>query len=91
MSAAATFDTLKFAKRLKKAGVPEKHAEAKAEALAEVLEANLGELASKKDLIATKSDLEKALVLMKYDLLKWTISLLIAQTSVLVALKFFGS
>ncbi|MFE8346343.1 MAG: DUF1640 domain-containing protein [Xylella fastidiosa subsp. multiplex] len=36
-----TFDTLKFANRLKAAGVPAAHAEAEAEALAGVLEINL--------------------------------------------------
>jgi rRNA maturation protein Rpf1 len=44
------FDTLKFANRLKEAGVPDKHAEAEAEALAEVFEVNLKELATKRDL-----------------------------------------
>ncbi len=39
------FDTLKFANRLKTAGVPAAHAEAEAEALAEVLETNLQGLA----------------------------------------------
>ncbi len=33
-----TFDTLKFANRLKSAGLPATHAEAEAEALAEVFE-----------------------------------------------------
>ena len=37
----ATFDTLKFANRLKVAGVPDKQAEAEAEALSEALEINL--------------------------------------------------
>ena len=41
---AITFDTLKFANRLKAAGVPDKQAEAEAEALAEVFESNLREL-----------------------------------------------
>jgi hypothetical protein len=45
-----TFDTLKFANRLKTAGVPAGQAEAEADALAEVLETNLGELATKEDL-----------------------------------------
>jgi len=40
----AAFDTLKFANRLKQAGVPERQAEAEAEALAEILEVNLKEL-----------------------------------------------
>ncbi|RWA36859.1 DUF1640 domain-containing protein [Xylella fastidiosa] len=43
--AAVAFDTLRFANRLKTAGVPPAHAEAEAEALAEVLETNLQELA----------------------------------------------
>jgi hypothetical protein len=38
-----TFDTLKFANRLKQVGVPSAHAEA------DILEANLGELATKAD------------------------------------------
>ena len=45
-----TFDTLKFANRLKTAGVPAVQAEAEADALSEVLETNLGELATKADL-----------------------------------------
>lgn len=42
-----TFDTLKFANRLKAAGVPAQQAEAEAEALSEVFEANLKELVTK--------------------------------------------
>ena len=38
---AIAFDTLKYSKRLKDAGVPDKQAEAEAEALAEVLEVKL--------------------------------------------------
>jgi uncharacterized protein (DUF885 family) len=54
-----TFDTLKFANRLKTAGVPSTHAEAEAEALSEVFEANLSELATKQDILefATKQDI----------------------------------
>jgi hypothetical protein len=48
--ATIAFDTLKFSKRLKDAGVPDKQAEAEAEALAEVFEVNLKELATKDDL-----------------------------------------
>ena len=43
-----TFDTLKYAKRLKGSDVPDKQAEA--EALAEVLEVNLKDLATMEDL-----------------------------------------
>jgi len=45
-----TFDTLKFANRLKAAGVSPGHAEAEAEALSEVFEANTSALATKQDL-----------------------------------------
>jgi hypothetical protein len=48
---AITFDTLKFANRLKQAGVPSVHAEA------DILEANLGELATKADILDTKKEL----------------------------------
>ncbi len=48
--AAITFDTLKYANKLKSAGVPDKQAEAEAEALSEALEVNLKELVTKEDL-----------------------------------------
>ena len=48
---AITFDTLKFANRLKQAGVPSAHAEA------DILEANLGELATKADILDVKKEL----------------------------------
>ena len=46
--ATIAFDTLKYSKRLKDAGVSDKQAEA--EALAEVLEVNLKDLSTKDDL-----------------------------------------
>lgn len=70
--ASITFDTLKFARRLKEAGVPERHAEAEADALAEIFNANLGELATKRDLnelgAATKRDLNELETANKRDL-----------------------
>jgi len=48
--AAITFDTLKYANRLKAAGAEPKVAEAEAEALAEVFELNLNEVATREDL-----------------------------------------
>jgi len=63
-----TFDTLKFANQLKAAGVPADHAEAEADALAEVLETNLGELATKEDLRATKEDLRHEINDLRKDL-----------------------
>jgi len=53
------FDTLKYSKRLKDAGVSDKQAEA--EALAEVLEVNLKDL-------STKDDLTREVDLLRRDL-----------------------
>ena len=47
---AITFDTLKYANRLKAAGADSRIAEAEAEALAEVFELNLKEVATREDL-----------------------------------------
>ena len=47
---AITFDTLKYANRLKAAGAESRIAEAEAEALAEVFELNLKEVATRDDL-----------------------------------------
>ena len=47
---AITFDTLKYANRLKAAGVDPKIAEAEAEALAEVFELNLKEIDNREDI-----------------------------------------
>jgi len=78
-----TFDTLKFANRLKAAGVPANQAEAEADALSEVFEANLGELVTNKDIDAKLANL-------KFELLKWIIGLMVAQSGLLLAvLKFF--
>ncbi|MBF0154717.1 MAG: hypothetical protein HQL64_13330 [Magnetococcales bacterium] len=55
MSNAIAFDTLKFAKRLKEAGVPETQAEVQAELLAEALAERL---ASKEDVAALDGKIE---------------------------------
>jgi len=47
---AITFDTLKYSNRLKAAGAYPKIAEAEAEALAEVFELNLKEIATREDI-----------------------------------------
>ncbi|MBF0340708.1 MAG: DUF1640 domain-containing protein [Magnetococcales bacterium] len=54
---AITFDTLKFVRRLRDAGVDEKQAEAFSEAIKEVQESQLKELATKGDLALLKADL----------------------------------
>jgi len=57
--ATATFDTLRYANRLKTAGVPDKQAEAESEALSEVLEINLKELATRQDIVELRKDMEQ--------------------------------
>jgi len=56
--AAITFDTLKFANKLKSAGVLPEHAEAEAEALADIFEVNLKEVATKEDIKLLKEDIK---------------------------------
>lgn len=62
------FDTLKFVERLKAGGVPEAQAKAEAEALTEVLDVNLKELATKGDLAAVKSELAAVKAELKADI-----------------------
>jgi hypothetical protein len=62
--ATIAFDTLKFSKRLKDAGVPEKQAEVEAEALAEILEVRLKDLATKDELKAMEERLGNKLTAM---------------------------
>lgn len=74
---AITFDTLKFAKKLESAGMPQATAEAIAEAQNEAFE----EMTKTKDL-ATKNDLME----LKYDLLKWIVGLAFAQFALLIGI-----
>lgn len=76
-----TFDTLKFANRLKAAGVPPEQAEAEAEALADVL----ADAVKTADLV-TKADMHIALADLKADLMKWVIGLALAQIGLLVGI-----
>ena len=75
-----TFDTLKFTKKLEKAGLPQEQAEAIAEAFKE---------ASAEAEVATKRDvehLEIKIAEMKFDLLKWIVGMSLAQFSVLIGI-----
>ncbi len=89
------FDTLKFANRLKTAGVPAAHAEAEAEALAEVLETNLQDLATKQDLreleLKLESKIDKGFTEVKGEmlLLKWMLGVLVAGVAALIIKAFF--
>lgn len=84
---AITFDTLKFANRLKEAGVPSAQAEAEAVALSEVFDVNLKELATKEDLKRDLAELENRILSKVYQAM-------LLQTFALAALfggfKFFG-
>jgi hypothetical protein len=86
--AAITFDTLKFANKLKSAGVPDKQAEAEAEALSEALEVNLKELVTKEYLDAK---LQHELAPLRTDLvvIKWMIGLMLVGVISLVLKAFF--
>ena len=85
-----TFDTLKFANKLKSAGVPDKQAEAEAEALSEVLEINLKELVTKEHL-DIKLQQELAPVRTDLAVIKWMIGLMLAGVISLVLKAFFPS
>ncbi|MBF0178369.1 MAG: DUF1640 domain-containing protein [Magnetococcales bacterium] len=94
MTFAVAFDTLKFVRRLRDAGVDEKQAEAFSEAFREIQDAQLKELATKGDLkeleLRIDSKLEEELAPIRTDLLliKWMLALVITAT-VLPALKVF--
>ncbi len=80
--ASTTFDTHKFIRRLKDAGVPEPQAEAMAEALRDAQ----GEAE-----IVTRQDLQLELAPIKADvqLIKWMLGILLAGVASLVIKSFF--
>ena len=92
---AITFDTLKFANKLKLAGVPDKQAEAEAEALSEVLEINLKELATKQDIKLEVRELEHRLdarferIDGELKLTRWMLGVMLAGVMSLVLKAFF--
>ncbi len=86
--AVITFDTLKFANKLKSAGGPEKQVEAEAEALAEALEVNLKELVTK-EYLDVKFQQELAPIRTDLAVLKWMIGLMLAGVISLVLKAFF--
>ena len=81
------FDTLKFARTLKEAGIPDTQAEAFAVAFRD---ATSEELATREyldtRLLATKSDLEAKIEAAKADIIKWVAGLLLAQAALIAAL-----
>ncbi len=79
METALGFDTLAFAKKMKEAGFTEKQAEAQAEALGEIIGANL---ATKKDI----EQLRKEIAETKVEIIKWVAGMLVAQAAIIAAL-----
>ena len=65
MTKAIAFDTLAYAKKLKKAGVPEAQAEVHAEAVAEIIDERI---ATKQDILELKRDLKELEMRLKHDL-----------------------
>jgi len=89
--ASVTFDTLKFSKRLEQAGVPAAQAESQAQALAEVLDTNLTELVTKKDLQIALAPIHNDITQLRGELMlvKWMLGFLIAGVLSLVIKAFF--
>lgn len=86
--ATITFDTLKFSKKLREAGVPEAQAEALAEvqkeALSEVMDSTL---ATKRDVQDLKEELIK--IQAEITLMKWMMGVTIGGIVTLILKAFF--
>jgi hypothetical protein len=82
--ATITFDTLKFVRTLKAAGVPEGQAEAFSEAFKDAQ--SDAEIATKHDLKELELRLEAKINEVKYDMVKWIAGMLIAQAGLVAAL-----
>jgi hypothetical protein len=80
---AITFDTLKFARTLKDAGIPDDQAEAFANAFRD---ATSDELVTRDYLNSRIADVETRVEAAKADIIKWMAGLLIAQAAVVATL-----
>ncbi len=80
---AITFDTLKFARTLKDAGIPDDQAEAFANAFRD---ATSEELVTRDYLNSRIADVETRVETAKADIIKWMAGLLIAQAAVVATL-----
>ena len=81
-----TFDTLKFVKNLKTAGISQKQAEAFSEAFAEAQKDHQQNLATKADLKELELKINGQLLL-----LKWMIGFILAGVASLILKEFFAS
>jgi len=84
--ATITFDTLKFANKLKSAGVLPEQAEAEAEALSEVFEINLKELSTQQDLKLLEASLMRDIAETKAELIRWVVAVGVLQITLISAL-----
>ena len=77
------FDTYKFYQQLEKVGFTKEQAEKVTDLVRETQEVSFGEISNN---LATKTDLELKIGEVKVDLIKWIVTLLLAQTGILAAL-----
>ena len=76
-----TFDTLKYAERLEKAGIPREHAKAEAEALADVMASGMQELPTKADITQLRTEINGEM-----KLIRWMVGLSLALSIGIIAL-----
>ncbi len=88
-----TFDTLKYATRLKQAGMDEKIAEEEAKALSEILETSTNDFATKSDLNVMRAEIKqefaevrKEVAETKSELVRWVVAVGVLQTALITAL-----
>ena len=81
--ATVTFDTIKFVHTLKAAGIPDKQAEAEAEAISEALEVNLKDLVTK-EYLDVKFQQDLAPVRTDLAVLKWMMGIFTPHYELLI-------
>ena len=88
-----TFDSLGYFEKLKEAGVPEAQARVQAAAFREFSaiqeEMARKELATKMDVIQAEMRLAERIENSKHEVLKWTITTVVAQTALIIAVIAF--
>ncbi|MEO5347712.1 MAG: CCDC90 family protein [Magnetococcus sp. YQC-9] len=90
MSIATTFDTMTYAKRFKAAGFTESQAEEVVTALREVRDSRLEELATKRDVLEVKLELDAKIAEAKAEIIKWMFGVSAGQALfVITILKMF--
>lgn len=90
---AITFDTIKYATRLKRAGMDERIAEEEANALSEILESGSNDLVAKTDLNVLHAEMKqefaevrKEVAETKTELIRWVVAVGVLQTALIIAL-----